>query len=68
MSRWAQAAPSGHELAQEEPGGDGPGQAAGRDVVQVGVGGLERLLVLLDERQLPERPRRGSRRSGSRAG
>ena len=32
-----------------------PANAAGGDVVEVGVGGLERLLVLLDERQLPER-------------
>ena len=43
------------ELAQEEPRGDGAGQAPGRDVVEVGVRRLERLLVLLDERQLPDR-------------
>ena len=45
----------GHELAQEEAGGDGAGEPARREVVEVGVGRLERLLVFLDERQLPDR-------------
>src|SRR3982751_6283339 len=44
----------GHELAQEEGGGDGAGEAAGGDVVDVGVGRLEGLAVLLDQGQLPE--------------
>src|SRR5262245_7544739 len=43
------------ELAEEEAGGDGAGEAARRDVVDVREGRLERLAVLLDERQLPER-------------
>src|ERR1051325_9980533 len=44
----------GHELAQEEGGGDGAGQASGGDVVDVGVGRLESVPVLLDQGQLPE--------------
>src|SRR6185295_9053986 len=41
-----------HELAQEQAGRDRAWQAACRDVVEVGVGRLEPLPVLLDERQL----------------
>src|SRR5438477_11896041 len=46
--------PLGHELAEKEGGGDGAGQAAGGDVVDVGVGRLERVTVFLDQGQLPE--------------
>src|SRR5437762_9094378 len=46
--------PLGDELAKEEGGGDGAGQAAGGDVVDVGVGSLEGVTVLLDQGQLPE--------------
>src|SRR3982751_6089439 len=41
--------PLGHELPQEESGGDGASQAAGGDVVDVGVGRLEGVPVLLDQ-------------------
>src|SRR4051812_21398989 len=44
-----------NELAQEEAGRDRSGQAALRDVVDVGEGRAQRLAVLLHERQLPER-------------
>src|SRR5438105_494665 len=43
-----------HELAQEEGGRDGAGEAAGGDVVDVRVRRLEGVLVLLDQGQLPE--------------
>src|SRR3990172_6677690 len=45
--------PLGHELAEEEPRGDRPGILSA-NIIDVGVGGLQHLLVLLDERKLPE--------------
>src|SRR5262245_66318533 len=42
------------ELAEEEAGGDRAGEAARRDVVDVGERRLQRFAVLLDEGQLPE--------------
>src|SRR5260221_8839337 len=44
----------GHELLQEQAGGDGAGEAARGDVVEVGEGRLERLAILVDQGQLPE--------------
>src|SRR5258707_6917690 len=47
--------PRGDELAEEEAGGDGSREAARPDVVEVGERRLQRLAVLLGQRQLPQR-------------